>query len=81
MNVARWQKLHAQATGSYVVQVDIRELEYLCNAALNLRMLVEAVRLQAKIITVADERNRFLELVADIEVLDGPLPPEAAPCS
>lgn len=80
MKTERWQALHAQATGSYVVQIDIRELESLCLAALNLRMLVDAVRLQAARVTILDEGKRFLDLVEGIPVIEGSLP-EVPPCS
>jgi len=73
MNLQRLDELAAKAAGSYVVHIDLRDLAELCEAARNLRMLVDAVRLLAARITILDEGNRFLELVADIPVVEGEL--------
>lgn len=74
MNTDKWNELRAASERSYVTHIDLRDLAYLTEAALNLRMLVDAVRLLAEQITINDERQRFLDLIAGIEVLEGDLP-------
>jgi hypothetical protein len=74
MNTTRWQQLDEMSRRSYVTQVDLRELAVLTRAAMDLRMLVDAVRLLAGNLTINDERERFLDLISEIPVIEGELP-------
>lgn len=62
----RWRALKAQSEASYAVRVDLRELSALCEAALQLTWLREAVREATQYLTIEDEKARFLDLVAKI---------------
>lgn len=74
MNTTIWQELHAKTQRSYVANIDLRDLDALLRSALDLRMLVDAIRLYAKDITILDEGARLLDLIADVRVMEGPLP-------
>jgi hypothetical protein len=66
--------LRSKVESSYVQQIDLRDLESLCQAALDLRRLVDAIREFAPGVTIEPERMRLLELVDGIDVLQGELP-------
>jgi hypothetical protein len=74
MNIDQWAELHKKTESSYVAKIDLRDLTVLLRAAMDLRMLVEAIKLYAPNISVRDEATRLLELVEGVELLDGPLP-------
>lgn len=63
---ARWLDLKAKSEASYKVQIDLRELGALCDAALQLTWLREAVREAAQWITIEDEKMRLLGLLKHV---------------
>jgi hypothetical protein len=74
VNIDHLRQIQDKTRRSYVATIDLRDLDELCQSTLDLRMLVDAVRLQADRITLRAEATPFYELCGDIRVVQGELP-------
>lgn len=73
MKASRVEALLAMAGESYQVSIDLRELAFLCNSALQLRMLSDAIRILAAKATIRDEGARLVELLDGLSIPTGDL--------
>lgn len=63
MEAKKLEQLSAKCDQSYVAHVDLRDLRELCDAALQLTWLRNAIVEAAEHITIFDERKRVLDLL------------------